>query len=995
MQLTLYILSKSNRVMNIVGIKIKVLFVGLAIIIGINLKAQSYLEREDKWVSSKLSEMTSDQKIGQIFMVRAYSKGNEAETNLIVEYIEKYHIGGICFFQGSPLTQLNLINEYQKKSTIPMFMGIDGEWGLGMRFPKESISFPKQLTLGAIQDNKLIYAMGKEIARHCKRIGININFAPSVDINSNPSNPVIYDRSFGESPHNVTAKGYMYMKALEDEGVMACIKHFPGHGDTDTDSHEELPLVNQSVQKLEESAFYPFRRLASQGVGAIMVGHLHIPSIDARPNRPASLSQKTIKDILREDMGYNGLIFTDAMDMKGITKYFNNGIAEAEAFLAGNDVILLPENLPKAINTIKEYLHSGKISMNRLNESVERILRAKYKLGLNIIPYNGPEGLNKYLNRNQALGIKQKLAEASVTLVNDSKNLIPLRNIEGVNIGTLSINSNLKTKFQERIDCYVQARHYHMMPQQISQQYQQQIQTLSKFDKVLVSIHTSGKQNDFTKDLPDDVIRFLKELQTKTEVILILFGNPYLMKKLNFADHLILCYENDYISQDATAQSIFGVNDISGTLSVGVTEKWPLGHGIYRGSLRRLGYGLPEMVGLSSDSLKKIDTLMDQMIKLNAAPGAQILIAKDGKIIFQKSYGKLSDDGYYVSDNTIYDVASVTKVLATTLSAMKLVDDHKLNIKNPIRNYIAGMDTTDKALLTIGDIMSHHARLFPWIGFFEKTTLPQKSFGYNSTYYSGILQEKYTIPVAKGMFMRTDYLDSIYQQIWTSKLRESDKYRYSDLGFFIMQKVIENQSGQTLDEYTYKNFYKPLSLNHTGYKPLLWHSESDIAPTEIDNYFRLQTIRGHVHDMGAAMLGGVGGHAGLFSNAKDMAILMQMLLNKGAYGGTQYLKPETVDLFTTRNVKSTRRGIGFDMKELDVHKPKSMSSLAPASTFGHTGFTGTAVWADPENNIVYILNTNRTYPNRHNQSFNNREYRIKVQALIYKAMKGYNSNLYL
>ena len=957
--------------------------------------SQSYLEREDLWVNTKMAEMTLDQKIGQMLMVRAYSRGNIQEEKIIMDYIHKYHIGGVCFFQGSPLEQVNLINRYQKEAALPLFMGIDAEWGLGMRFQKETISFPKQIMLGAIQDDQLIYEMGREVARQCKRAGININFAPSVDINNNPSNPVIFDRSFGEMPQNVTSKGYMYMKAMEDEGVMACVKHFPGHGDTDTDSHLELPVLNHSLSRLEQTEFFPFRRLASQGAGAMMVGHLNVPSLDNRPNRSTTLSSKVIKNILREDMGYNGLIFTDAMDMKGVTKYFPNGVAEAEALLAGNDVILLPENLPKAIMSIKDYISTGKITPQRIDESVERILRAKYKLGLNSIPYNNPTGLSQYLNRNHALAIKQKLAEASITLVANDDDLIPIENLDGLSLGTLSINTTQKTRFQERVDSYLEAKHYNLMPNQITAQYQQKLQTLTQFKKVIIGIHTSGKKSDFTSDLPDGILKFLKELDNKTDLIIVLFGNPYLLNKLGFAKNLILSYDNDKYTQDATAQSIFGVNDISGKLPVTVNDKWFAGHGIYKGSLKRLGYALPEMVGLSSDTLKMIDSLMAQMIKINAAPGSQVLVAKDGKIVFQKAFGKQSHDGYYVSNNTIYDIASITKVLATTISAMKLVDEHKINIHNPIRNYISGIDTTNKANLTVESILAHHGRLIPWIGFYEKTVLPQKSFGYNSTYYSGILQEKYTIPVARGMFMRTDYRDSVYHIIWNSKLRDSDSYKYSDLGFMIMQKIIEGQSGTPLDEYSMKNFYKPLGLRYTGYKPLLRYNSSNIAPTEIDNYFRMQTLQGHVHDMAAAMLGGVSGHAGLFSNTGDMAVLMQMLLNKGYYGGKQYISAETVQLFTTRYYKSTRRGLGFDMKELDSSKSESMSDLAPATTFGHTGFTGTAAWADPTNNIIFIICTNRTYPGRHNQSYNNKEYRTKIQSLIYKAMKGYNATQFI
>jgi beta-glucosidase-like glycosyl hydrolase/CubicO group peptidase (beta-lactamase class C family) len=960
----------------------------------LDINAQSYLEREDQWVREKISNMTLDQKVGQLFMVRAYSRDNQNEEKIINEYITKYHIGGICFFQGSPTTQARLINSYQQKASTPLFMGIDAEWGLGMRFPNSTISYPKQLFLGAISDNKLIYEMGKEIARQCKLTGININFAPSIDINSNPSNPVIYDRSFGESPQNVTEKGFMYMKALEDHGVMACIKHFPGHGDTDEDSHYDLPVVDKTREDLDKIEFFPFRRLSSQGVGAVMVGHLHIPALDSRSNRPSSLSYNTIKKVLRDDIGYNGLIFTDAMDMKGVTHYFPSGIAEAEAFMAGNDLILLPENLPKAVQTLKDYIQNGKISTSRLDESLERILRAKYKLGLNFIPFHPTDNIHELLNSNKALSIKQKLSEAAITIISDKENTIPIQEIDETKIATLSINVHQQTIFQNRAAQFTVTRNLHLMPNQIAQDYQQYLQTLAQFDKVIVGIHTSGKQNDFSKNLPDETLRFLKELNNKTEVIIVVFGSPYILKKLGFAKNLLINYDNDSITQDVTMQSIFGVSDITGKLPVSVNESWPVGHGEGRKSLKRLGYALPEMVGMSSDSLKKIDSIMNVMITTGAAPGGQVLIAKDGKIIHQKSYGKLAPDGYYVSDQTIYDVASLTKILSTTISTMKLVDQGKININQPLRQYISGIDTTDKAQIVIKDILAHHAKLFPWIGFYESTVAPSKSYGYNPKYYSGIIQSEYSVPVARGMFMRSDYKDSVYHQIYTSKLRESDSYRYSDLGFFMMQKVIENQSGTALDLYVENNFYKPLGLRHTAYKPIMRFSQSSIAPTEKDDYWRLQTIQGYVHDMGAAMMGGVAGHAGLFSNSKDVAVLMQMLLNKGYYGGIQYIKPETVELFTTRHPKSTRRGLGFDMKELNLSKAKSMSSLAPAATFGHTGFTGTAAWADPVNNIVYIFCTNRTYPSRHNQSFNKREYRHKIQSVIYQALDGYQRGYY-
>lgn len=947
---------------------------------------QHYLQREDQWVYEKMAAMTTDQKIGQLFMIRVNSRGNVNEEKIYSEYISKYNIGGICFFQGNPNEQVRLVNKFQKQSIIPLFVAMDAEWGLGMRFPKAAISFPKQMLLGAIQDNKLIYEMGKEIANHCRAVGVNINFAPSVDINNNPKNPVIFDRSFGESPSLVTEKGYMYMKALEDHGVLACIKHFPGHGDTDVDSHKDLPIIHKSIEELEKNEFFPFRRLLGQHVGGIMVGHLHIPQLDSRENHPASLSDKVIKNIIRDEFGYDGLVFTDAMDMQAITRYFPRGTAEAEAFLAGNDVILLPENLENAFNAMKDYMAQGLITMERLDESVERILRTKYKLDLNLTPQISNAGIEQALNNNTAIGIKQKLAAAAVTLVKNDDQLIPIKDIADKQIATLSVNASQTTAFQLRATSYVSPRHYQLIPSAGSSYYSQMLTTLSQFDVVIIGIHTSGKQNDYTKDLSKDLLQLIKDLQSKTKVVVTLFGSPYLLDKLSFVRNLVINYDNDKITQDMTMQALFGVFDLSGQLPMSAGSAFAAGTGIQQPSLKRLGYIVPEAVGFDSDTLKKIDNIIQQMISKQSAPGAQILIAKNGKIVFQKAYGKVAEKGAYVSNASIYDIASITKILATTLSVMKLADDRKLNIDNPLRYYIPGIDTTNKAELKIANILAHHSGLASWIGFYKSTMPKAKTKGYNPAYYNKVLKDDFIIPIAKGMFMRADYLDTMYQKIWASKLTENPGYKYSDIGFIILQKIVELQAKKSLDDYAYQQFYKPLNLRNTSFKPLSIFPESRIVPSEIDNYWRMQTLQGYVHDMGAAMLGGVGGHAGLFSSSLDMAILMQMLLNKGEYGGTKFLKTETVDLFTTRYGGGTRRGIGFDMKELDSNKKTNMSKLAPNSVFGHTGFTGCAVWADPDHDLIYVFTTNRTYPKR-NKTFENGNYRNRVQDVIYHALK--------
>lgn len=950
---------------------------------------QTYTDREDSWVASMLETMTLDEKIGQLFVVRAYSRNNASEDKVIMDFIKKYHIGGLCFFQGSPDRQAQLIHKYQKSSSIPMFMALDAEWGLGMRFPTKTISFPKQMMLGALQDNTLIYELGREIARQCKVVGININFAPVVDVNSNRNNPVIFDRSFGESPFHVTSKGYMYMKGMEDEGVLSCVKHFPGHGDTEIDSHHDLPVIPHNLERLAIYDFYPFRRLVKEGVSAVMVGHLHIPAIDSMSKLPATLSESIIQNLLRKDMGYDGLIFTDAMDMKAITQNFPLGIAEAEAFLAGNDIILMPKNLPVAFKTIKSYVEKGKISQDRLEASLRRILQVKYRLGLPQSEYISSQNLWEQINNNYALTLKQSIAESALTIVNDKQELFPWKKFPESPIATLSVNLYQKSKFQSRMDSYVDAHHFQWMPTNLRKEYAQKLQTLSQYEEVIIAIHTSGKRGDYTSQLPDILIRFIEELQTKTRLRVVLFGSPYLLKKLENVEHLLINYDNDPITQDATAQGLMGVYDINGQLPFTSSEKWQAGHGLKRSHLDRLGFSLPERVQMNSDALLMVDSIMRWAVKIQAIPGGQIVIAKDRRIIYQKAFGKLSPKDLAAQNNTIYDLASITKILSTSLAFMHMEDSNLVHINKPLDHYMYRIDTTDKASIIIGDILAHHSRLSPWVSFYKYTLPDDKKSKLNTRYYRKTLQEGFTSPVASNMFLRNDYIDSMYVHLFDTPLRKSMSYKYSDLGFYFLYKVLENKTKFGVEEFVKTNFYKPLGLRYTGFNPIYKHDLKFIAPSEVDNYFRHQTIRGHVHDMGAAMMGGVAGHAGLFSTATEVTILMQMLLNKGSYGGIQFFKPEIVDKFTSRHPQSTRRGYGFDMKEQDKNRKLNVSSYAPASVFGHTGFTGTATWADPENNLIYTFCSNRTYPSSKNIKLSKYKIRENIQTVIYKSMQSY------
>ncbi|MCB0690333.1 MAG: serine hydrolase [Saprospiraceae bacterium] len=957
------------------------------LVVSKDFKAQIVLNpTQEMWVDSVFKSLDEDEKLGQLFMIRAYSKGDAQETNKILKLIKEYHIGGLCFFQGDPTEQATITLQYQHHADIPLLIAIDAEWGLGMRFPDKAISFPRNLTLGAIEDQNPIYDMGVAIAEQCKRMGIHVNFAPVVDVNNNINNPVIGDRSFGEDKFAVAAKAYAYIKGLQDNGIIACAKHFPGHGDTDVDSHLDLPTIRHNLERLNEIELFPFKNLVNKGVMSMMVAHLHIPAFDDRPNRPSTLSRYTVTDLLRNKMGFDGLIFTDALDMKGVAKFFTNGTAEAEALLAGNDVLLLSEDVPQAILTIKQYVKEGKIAQSQIDASVKRILAAKAFSHAADISQIHPDSLSHFLNSGKFQAVKSDLISKSLTLTKNNKSVLPFEDIGNKSFASLSVNSQIKTEFQKRLDSYAKVDHFQAFGKLDIKTKNFLISKLVNHDHIIVSFHNMSKYASKNFGLDEDYINFLK-LLPKEKLIIVLFGSPYALK--NFGDETILvAYQDDEMTQDLAAQALFGAIPIKGKLPITASKNHPIGQGVYVPSIHRLGFCPPEKVGLDSEVLNQIDGIAEEMIAKKAAPGCQVLVAKDGNVVFEKSYGYFDySKSQKVENSSLYDLASLTKILSTTLSIMKLDAEAAINIDYPIRAYLPETDTTNKADLTIRQMIAHCSGLRPWIPFYENTIIKKKSHPIVSdSFYSTTINPDFAIPVASNLFLRTDYRDTIWHEILISELKDNTEYRYSDLGFYIMQHIIENASGMTLDKYFDQNFAKPLGLKNMGYNPLYSHNIGDIVPTEEDRYFRNQQLRGTVHDMGAAMLGGVAGHAGLFSNAEDIAVIMQMLLNQGSYGGKQYFPKSIVKKYTSHYILSSRRGLGFDMKECNPDKTENMCNSASKLTFGHLGFTGTATFADPQYNIVYVFLSNRTFPKMDNQLLNKLDIRPRIQQKIYDAL---------
>ena len=943
------------------------------------------------WVDSVFNTLSLDEKIGQLFVIRAHSDLGEDHIKSVKSQIKKYHVGGLCFFQGTPGKQAELTAEYQKLSKIPLIVSQDAEWGIGMRFKDKGLSFPHQLMLGAIPNIADIEEMGFAIGKQLRAIGVNFSFSPVADVNINANNPVIGDRSFGEDKDEVAKRCIAYMNGLKAAGVLASGKHFPGHGDTDTDSHYDLPVIPYSMTRLKEVELFPFQQMIDAGLPSIMVAHLHVPAIDSTPLISTTLSSPTINGLLKGEMGFKGLVITDALEMQGVTKHFDAAQIATMAFEAGNDMLLMPSDISKAFAGLKEGFTKGKLDVEMLNAKVRKILETKYSLDLDSLIMPSVSRANQMAFDPYATGIKYKLIEQAITVVQNKKALIPLVNLKEPKFATLSIGSSQTTTFQNRLNSYIKAKHFNVPKSLEGIDEDALLAEIRKFPRIIVSVHQLNNKASDGFGLSKDVLRLIQNINRQQDMIVVVFGSPYSLKFFENIDHLIMAYEDNAETQDITAQGIAGVFGFRGKLPVTASNIFPVHHGFTTPSLKRLGYSPPERVGMIADSLDYIKTIVDQMIKVHAAPGCQILIAKDGRIVYEKAFGKHTYKGKdTVRINDLYDIASVTKVAATTLAVMRLYKEGVIDLEKTLGEYLPWLANSNKADMTLRKVMAHHAGLQSFIRFYQ-STVPSRRGGADvfDDIYQAIPSPEHPVCVAENMWMNINYLDTIRRQIIRSGLNREDSYVYSDLGFIMLPEIIRNLTSTSLDHYMDSVFYHPLGLDRIGYKPLFEFDEEEIVPSEIDEYFRCQELDGYVHDMACAMLGGVCGHAGIFSDAHDLGVVFQMMMNGGTYGGKNFIDPEVLKLFTTRYHKSSRRGIGFDMKELDPRKTQLSSYMSSKSTYGHTGFTGICAWNDPEHQLVYIFLSNRTYPSMNNNIMSIYNIRERIHTRAYKAIKGY------
>jgi len=948
-------------------------------------KLVSPIETVDSvWVDSLMQLMTIEQKVSQLFMVPVYSGKGEKYEKEIKKEIKKIQPGGIILMKGEPYAHIKLTNKLQSLSDIPLMVAVDGEWGLAMRMDSV-ISYPKAMALGAIQDDQLVYDLGYEIAEQCKTMGIHINFAPVIDINNRYNNPIINIRAFGDNKYNVARKGLAYAIGMQNNRVLAVGKHFPGHGSTVTDSHKTLPTINFTKEHLYKNELYPFKNLINNELGGIMVGHIAVPSLDNRPNRPASLSANIVDTILKQQLGFKGLIFTDALNMKGVTRDYKLGQIEIEALLSGNDVLLYPEDMDIAIKEIKKAIKKGIISEELINERCRKVLKAKKWFGLdNYKPKDVTNIINK-INTTTSKQIKQKLIEASITLIRNNNNALPFKNLDKKRILCISMGKKSTNIFQKYLRKYTQVDTISCSNKPSSGIIAKIMDTLPFYTNVIIAQHGVSQWSSRNFKLTKDNIDLAENIARKKPTVLSFFGNAYALryyKDLYNFESIIIGYSNDSLYKKYIAQAIFGGIGVEGVLPITINNKFHSGVGLFYDAIR-IKYTEPYDFGLSDSVFYKVDSIAESAIKIKAIPGCQIIYAKDGKVIYNKNFGYHTyQKKEKVTSDDIYDIASVTKVVATTVSLMHLNEEGKIDITKKLSKYLTELKHTDKKGVYINDILSHQAGLHPWIPFYKKTL--DKDGNLRKDLYLEHPTDDFSIKVAPGIFLRKDYIDTIYQTIIDTALYKEKKYKYSDLGFYWMSKLIKQSTGTNIDKYVDTLYYKPLGMNNTMYNPWRFKKLS-LVPSENDIIYRKQIIKGYVNDQGAAMLGGVSGHAGVFSNTNDLVKMGQLLLNKGHYGGDIYFSSQTLDIFNkSYSIKqNNRRALGFDKPKLKSQDVGPTCKSASSKSFGHTGFTGTFLWIDPQNNSIYIFISNRTFPDVGNMKLIQKDIRTNIQQVFY------------
>jgi beta-glucosidase-like glycosyl hydrolase/CubicO group peptidase (beta-lactamase class C family) len=934
-------------------------------------------DAEKKWVENELSTLTVREQVAQSFMIPCWSNRGQQHLDEVEKIIRDEKIGGVIFFQGERENLQAGIAQFQQASIKPLLIGMDAEWGVAMRLFDEA-RFPYQQTIGAANDTDLTQKMGFFMGLECESLGIHLNFSPVADVNSNPSNPVIGFRSFGANANDVAKHTAAMIKGIEETGVISSIKHFPGHGDTDKDSHLELPTVSHSEQQFNTTDFVPFEAGIKAGARSVMVAHLNVPSLDPS-GTPSSLSKPIIQSYLRNQLKFNGLVISDALNMKAVSEKYGKSEVVAKAYIAGCDLLLFPESVKEAIDLILDKLDKKELTKQDISNRCKRVLAAKYQAIV-----HRPMVKRKSWQAERELACKQVYEKALTCLKNENA-FLPF---DLLNVKTIRISVGIHAAaFRDRLDDYGTIEHHRFNTVEEAVKHIQQLK-LPEQARYIVDFHSDAQRSGSNYGF-GNWTDLMEHLPSNSSTALVFFGNPMVLRNTqNFPVHVksVLCaYENTAYAQQAAAQAIMGAENVTGKLALEINEHFPAGSGISIRNNGRLKFSQPEELGINPAKLVEIDSIVTQAIRAEAMPGCQIVAAIDGKIILQKSYGKTRyDQGDSVTNDHIYDLASITKIASTTTALMALQSEHKFNIKSSLMDLVPEyVKETPYARLTVENLLTHQAGLTPWIAFYKKTMVNNQL---NPEIYSNKIKEGFHTPVAAGIWIKDDYWKEILKTIVETPLTGKKSYEYSDLSYYFFNKTIEKITGEKQNEFLQHKIYAPLGLKTMTYLPLDKFPLERIVPTEFDKTFRGELIQGTVHDPGAAMMGGVAGHAGLFSNATDLAALMQFLMNKGQVGNHSLINKSVVEQYTACHFcPNNRRGLGFDKPTVSIKNGPTCDLVSP-STFGHSGFTGTITWADPENKIVYVFLSNRVYPDAENKKITKMSVRNEVQRVLYEAL---------
>lgn len=978
----------------------------------------------EQWVDSVMNTLTPDERLGQLIIPIVDAKGNTpAQRQTLLKAIETFHVGGLLFSAGTLIDQARFTNLAQQHARVPLFITLDGEWGLHMRL-KDAPRFPRNMALGCIDNtvtdegkpslqDSLLRAYGLEIARECRLMNIQINFAPVLDINNNPNNPVIGSRAFGDTYEAVATPALHYAAGLEEGGVLAVGKHFPGHGDTDQDSHKTLPQLHHDSQRLRGFELQPFKRFSEAGLGGIMVAHLSIPAFEPAAHIPSSASPSIVTGLLREELQFDGLIFTDGLAMEGARRFPE---IEIKALLAGVDILLDPTPLNRKWESLKNAITTGKLPQELIDRKCRKVLRYKYAAGLNTLQPIRTDSLRERINTPQARQLARELYAASLCVLKNDTDAadiatLPLIDLDKQSLSAFNIGASASNTFTRTLARYAPVEKNSFTATQTTGQQSSVLGKAAAANRCIIAIYDHKKT---TVELAHRLCQ-----AAKSNYILCFFTSPY--KLMPFSDlfesasAIILAHEDCVLSNEVAAEAVFGGCTVSGRLGVTIPDLFSAGTGYHHTRIRP-SEAEPEKVGMRSDVLNKIDSLVSDGIKQKAFPGCQVLIAKDGYIIYNRSFGHYDYSRKRpVTSESVYDLASVSKAAATVPALMLARDECHLRLNDRISAYLPKLKNTDKKTLTIREALYHETGMRDSYPFYQmaidKTSITKlysrykdatfsirqdrnlwfnHNYRYDSTWVSTSPDEQHSLQIARSLYLNPVFTDSIWQKIIDLPLQKRGTYRYSCLNFVLLRRLIEQVTRQPLDKYLQNRLFAPLGATTLCYNPHQRFGEAAdtlVVPTENDAAIRKQILQGYVHDEIAAFSGGVEGNAGLFGSAQDLFKVLELLLNEGEYAGRRYISEETCRLFTGSKTPHSRRGLGFDKPDIKNPHNSPTARECPGTVYGHTGYTGTCFWVDPDNRMIYIFLCNRIYPHRWNTTLTQKGYRTQIQSLLYEAMR--------